>query len=239
MNCRKLHRIAPLRWIIALSVALLVSITTVTGAFAAPISAAEEKSLRATVIPLQVSWSMNGSYTASVAAEPGQAFAINVNASTTDSAPVNFYYSCNYRRIGDLEWHVLQSQGDRSSFGFQIPADFQTSNVDSDGYEVYVAVVVRYTDGSSGSGVYRDTRRIFVSSAENAFPSDWAGSQYYEPSLFSVPPLPSFDFAYASDVSTAGIVDIIGHGSALLPNELWACVIVVLGCMFFGWWLHR
>lgn len=211
---------------------------TATAGYAAPISATEEKSSRA-VIPLQVSWSMNGSYTASVAAEPGQAFAINVNASTTDSNPVSFYYSCNYRRIGDLEWHVLQSQGDRSSFGFQIPSDFQTSNVDSDGFEVYVAVVVRYTDGSSGSGVYRETRRIFVSSAENAIPADWAGSQYYEPSLFSVPALPSFDFAYASDVSTAGIVDIIGHGSALLPNELWACVIVVLGCMFFGWWLHR
>lgn len=182
---------------------------------------------------------MNGSYTASVAGSPGQAFAININATSTDPNPIYFIYTCRYRRIGELEWHVLQTQGERSSFGFQIPSDFQTSDVDADGFEVYVGVVVRYTDGSSGSGVYRDTRRIFVSSADSAIPADWAGSSYYEPSLFSVPALPSFDFQYASDVSTAGIVDIIGHGSALLPNELWACVIVVLGCMFFGWWLHR
>lgn len=235
MNFRKSPLTVLQKLIILLSVALLVSITTVTGAFAAPISAAEEKSLRATVIPLQVSWSMNGSYTASVAASPGQAFAINVNASTTDPNPVSFYYSCNYRRIGELEWHVLQSQGDRSSFGFQIPSDFQTSDVDADGYEVYVAVVVRYTDGSSGSGVYRDTRRIFVSSAESAIPADWAGSSYYEPSLFSVPDvvLPSFSF------EASGSQSIISFGASLLPGEIWATVGFVLVCLFLGWWLHR
>ena len=207
---------------------------TVTAGYAAPISATEEKSSRAT-IPLQVSWSMNGSYTASVAAEPGQAFAINVNATTTDTAPVSFYYSCNYRRIGALEWHVLQSQGERSSFGFQIPSDFQTSDVDADGYEVYVAVVVRYSDGSSGSGVYRDTRRIFVSSAESAIPADWVGSSYYEPSLFSVPDvvLPSYSF------EMSGSQNIISLGASLLPGEIWATVGFVLICLFLGWWLHR
>lgn len=183
---------------------------------------------------------MNGSYTASVAGAPGQAFAINVNASTTDPSAVSFYYSCNYRRIGELEWHVLQSQGDRSSFGFQIPSDFQTSNVDADGYEVYVAVVVRYTDGSSGSGVYRETRRIFVSSAESAFPSDWAGSQYYEPSLFSVPDIIfSLPDASSFTLDTSGSHNLISFGASLLPGEIWATVGFVLVCLFLGWWLHR
>lgn len=178
---------------------------------------------------------MNGSYTASVAGTPGQAFAININATSTDPNPIYFIYTCRYRRIGELEWHVLQTQGERSSFGFQIPSDFQTSDVDADGFEVYVGVVVRYTDGSSGSGVYRDTRRIFVSSAENAFPSDWAGSQYYEPSLFSVPDviLPSFSF------ETSGSQNIISLGASLLPGEIWATVGFVLVCLFLGWWLHR